>query len=712
MLATYYEIESEAHSLAPVLAHLTAEIIEQVKLPNGGVPALRNALNQAAKENATALVTAALLDAASAFAPRIGKLIESLITVGKRSSSTTPRADAERIIQAGGTDLLAGFFSIVKALESIGVHGTILIDRVEAGSDIVVDALAAMATRFPRGWSVVLAVNDELPAGIGFLDKHKPAIIHMGGEEVPLPPISLNALEMWRRNVAGESPSLAELRIVHENCEGRPLFLRDWVYDLSTEAVNGGITNKLGLYYTQRLRALSEPSRKLISILSVLPSNSPFHFSYCAALTEPKDLLDLHLCIDELQKFRFLEPVENAPDSYQFTHDLTKRYLAEQLPAPVKKVAAANLIAGVMRNGLNGPSPLDDYTRLILTMQSGDAINVTQVAIRTASTLADSGALTAAIGVYDQLLLSVPTALAIDDRYAIQIGSVEVLTDAGYYSEALARLKDFDPLHISDSQRPRYNLAVGRVLLRLNQYQQATTHLKEAYNGFYSAADHIGMVKAWKDWITILRDIGRYDDAVRESADLLEYALKHDLPTLVVAGCRRAVARSLAIGGEPKKAIQLGNEALNLAVTVASMKDIGNAHLAIAEGYRHDHNYPKAVFHYSEAFDIGERILNRDSALWSGLGLADAYLLLGDYEETARVLDDIGNMLSGNSERFPLEHLHWRLSCSVIEYRSDRSALTILNECVAAYRAMGIRWPEEYVQEIVQYNAAVRPKRM
>jgi hypothetical protein len=112
---------------------------------------------------------------------------------------------------------------------------------------------------------------------------------------------------------------MTELGGVLESCDGRPLFLQDWVRGL-TSTPEIAVHNRLDAYYEERLRRLSPDSRRLLRMLSVLPAYTYFSFDFCHALLaadNPSRSADSTIdVIAELQDKYFLEFMKSLASTF------------------------------------------------------------------------------------------------------------------------------------------------------------------------------------------------------------------------------------------------------------------------------------------------------------------------------------------------------------------------------------------------------------
>lgn len=179
-----------------------------------------------------------------------------------------------------------------------------------------------------------------------------------------------------------------------------------------------------------------------------------------------------------------------------------------------------------------------------------------------------------------------------------------------------------------------------------------------------------------------------------------------------MASCYQALARSLAFRSNSVEALAIAQKSLDIALSAHSVRAEGNAYLAFGEVYRHGYSLSDAIPNYEKAIKIAETIGNRDSFLWSALGLADALCLDGEYIRAKRVLERVGSIVKNAASRYPLEHLHWQLSKATLDYIENEIDDSELVGAAEQYDWLGISWPLVYTQNIIDSKVITIAKDM
>ncbi len=707
------EIKASTTTVADVLAGLTVQLLQQVDLFDGRLQSIRNALNRLQREHTVALGTAALLDLVGVLAPNLKNTTENLTkTLQASFAGASPKAMAEQLAKAEKDDMLLAFFRIIESLDAAGHRGCILFDRLESGSASVQDFADSLATYIPPSWSLILTVNDETPEGIQALTRIQPRIKYLGGEVYRLPPLDIQALQAWTESVRNNLPSVEEMHQVLKNCDGRPLYLKDWVAGLvsqsGTELI---VNNRVGEYYQQRVNALGEKAQWLLTRLAIFPQGSSFHFDFCHKLLSTLNTVDnvenTWAVVLELVKDNFIERDPTMKDGYRLVHEVIRIHLSQNLPKIVLQSAASTVLKVYLSENSAEEDSSSVFTKLTLARLAGQREEVELRALPVAAQLLSEGAYTPALDAY-RFLLEVVDPSDMGARLQADLGIAKILLHTGYYQEALERLESLAKEPHSESILFQIALQRGKTLLRLNRYCESKAELEKAERGYDGLGEVMGQVEAQLSLNTLLRDLEMYSDAAAQAQTLVSRVEAPDanFPLLIKASCYRVAARSFALFGRWQMAAEFGKKALSIAREEHSIRAEGNAHFAIGEAYRHGLQITDAYNHYQSAFAIANKIGNRDSLLWSVLGLADAFLLDGQQKEAWQVLKGIEAIVGQGADRYPIEYLHWRFGMATIGYLNGDIVDTDLLLVAGVYDKLHTKWPSIYAEGIIAAGAA------
>jgi tetratricopeptide (TPR) repeat protein len=685
-----------------LLGSCAVQLADQVGLANvsgGGVP---SAILRGLRTHPFSIASAALLDIAGHLLPASKRATEAAVkALADELAAERPDVLANQLIEAARRDLLGGLFALLDVLANNSITGALIIDGIEQGSTSVQSAVSALLRRAPVGWTVLCAINDETPEGIAAFNTIWPEVAAAGVDNVQLGPLDAAALDSWTRFYRGSAPSQDVLERVLNHCGGRPLHLSDWVHGRSIEAERQWVTSRLGPYYDARLRSLPVDARRLVRQVSLLPESWHVSLELCSTLLDESDT-DALSVVDELCAAHFLEPLSSTLGSYRFVHEVAHVRVRETLPDSVAREGASALLAALGAR----TSVADRYAKARLAAIAGHSDALLSDGIATGNELIEAGSVRPALEVYRLTLAAAEPAGERRQQAEARLGIAEVLLHTGFYHDALDILETVDETPLP--QRGKRSLLQGQAHIRLNSYEAATDALQRATDDFAQAGDEGGRLSALREQNTILRDLGRYQEAVEHAEMLLSQASAGS--TLLRAACHRALARSLALSGRGDEGLEHAHAALRLADSAGSTRAVGNARLAAGECLRHAGHHNDAASEYRAAIGIAAALANRDSLLWSQLGLADALLLSDRRDEAASVLDEVAEVVETGDSRYPLEYCHWRLSKAVVDFLAGTGSTDSVRTAAGSYEILGVRWPIMYVDALIEGEAPPGPK--
>jgi tetratricopeptide (TPR) repeat protein len=701
-------LRSSAHSIDYVVDDLARQLLSSDLLPAMNSKDFAQSIIRISKDQTWSLAAAVLFDVAGKMLPGSQKVLDAIAKqISRELAESAPPSMIKALREKAPQDLLIGFISILAALNDRGVSGTIIVDQVEAASEAVREKLLGLAVEVPTSWNILFVVNDELPEGITFLRTTWPRLAYEGGIQVTVHPLRVDDLEMWCLDERGSAPSLLELQSVLSNCEGRPLLLREWVSGASTQAEVTNIWERLGPYYSHRLNSLSREARALVRALALLPTRSAFSLTLIRYITKVTSASAAFEIVEELIGAQFLEAI-NTEDTYKFVHEITRRQVLMSTPQGVSKEAAATVGSAVKMLAPGASDLQQRYTLAILEYKAEDYAEFLPNALTAAKGLLETESYTTALELY-QDCFSIPSEMITTEFSSeAQIGAAEVMYATGYYGDGLEFLKQAEAWPAS--ARARALLTRGKLLLRLTRFPESLTALKNARLEFSRLASSEGLIQCDKEEITILRDLGHYTLAVDKTRSLLAQAQESGVSETVLGSCYRAMARSLAFTGPLSDALEYAERAHDIATSSGSALHVGNARLAFGEAYRLANVPVQAVSHYQAAAQTALALGNRDSYLWSSLGLADCYLISGDVADAQNILRPIGDIVGLSPNRYPLVYLHWQLCSLSNKFILGEDVNEELHVTIRQYAELGIEWPREYA-EILLTRGPVTPKR-
>jgi len=279
----------------------------------------------------------------------------------------------------------------------------------------------------------------------------------------------------------------------------------------------------------------------------------------------------------------------------------------------------------------------------------------------------------------------------------------------GQYSESLETiesLKDYECLLYNEKLAFDAVIQEAEVFMRLNQYPRARSLVGNAAQEAHDRGDWLHYVRARAVENVILRDQGEYAVAVALAEKLLDTTLCHCKSE--EESVRRLLARSYALNGSCDKAASEAMTALKMAKRNKDRSNEAKSALALGEAYRHGNNIESAAKWYRDSQDLSGRAGHVDCLLWSLLGLSDCEFLQDRLELASHTLQRLASII-GQTQTYPLESLHMRLSVLAIEIVKEVADKKNIELLLADYRALGIRWPVEYFDSLIR-NGSRTPK--
>lgn len=235
--------------------------------------------------------------------------------------------------------------------------------------------------------------------------------------------------------------------------------------------------------------------------------------------------------------------------------------------------------------------------------------------------------------------------------------------------------------------------------------------LERACSIYTKEHDWEGIAKVGNVLNTIQRDTGKYKEAVKQMRSLIQRVDKENISIESRIQCYENLVRSLVFVGEWSEGKKIGTGALELAKENNLIKTRGTCHFALAECYRYGELFSEAICEYNHSSKIAQQIANRDCFLWAQLGLADTYFMKGAIDEAVKSLMPVQDIVNAYQANYPLESRHWKLSIACIDFIKKSQKNNELHASASAYDALGISWPQEYIEALIKTPQSPQPKR-
>ena len=701
----YHELMHDESPVDRLVSNLSNELLDLSVLPRSDLTELRTVISSFSLRHVWKLVTSMTIDIMSHFKTKntyqtlSGFLHEFYLP-------TSFRAQAKRLAYKKREHPFSAFRDLLSALDSAHITGCILIDAIDKAGQEMRSSLEVLAANLPSTWSLVLALNDETNDGVEVLRTMIPTLSYYGASERVVSGLTDNDVSEWYLAKHGRNPQLTEVRKAVGATGGRPLFLLNWVSDPEGNPISELVPDGVWDGYRRQVTDLPEDARSLLARLALFPEEIEFSLELCATLSRADNFEAAEATISRLIQANFLHRTQAR--MYQFSHALIREMVRSREVAVLKE-AALDVLSAFVDHLPDWKGVFSDYAKLQLYEYAGQADKVQQLAEPTGAQLRAAGMSEAALNAFE--LASHHADPDAESRLSCQLQIAEIHVERGYYDQALTLLNT--ETWIGSSRKPEADKIAGTALLRLNRYSEAKTRLREADHGFQQSGDRVNSLSARRRLSTVLLDQDQCQEAIKLAASLVEEARQEHLPRLLFARCLRTLARALARAGRYQEAVDAAQQAIKIAKDKEARRDEGNGHLALAEAWRHSGDYKLAIDSYASALTVAKELANRDSLLWSTLGMSDALLLLHNLGAAKKELVHLGSFLANGRDIYPLEHCHWNLSLATIGWLcDDDGSREALSAAVDDYRRFSIEWPAEYARVLVTEQSPPWPKKL
>ncbi|WP_162246504.1 tetratricopeptide repeat protein [Aeromicrobium sp. Root495] len=668
-----------AHAVSAAVLQFLAEQ-DQVDLKQMGV-----AIATGVGSRVGAIAVAALLDGVKAVAPALSNVVTELIESAASDVNWTEiDGEATALRNISEEDTTAALTALIGSIASQYSQGIIVVDQVERASEGLSSSLIAVARHVPDTWRLVLALNDEMPAGSAWLRNFWPDLAYERATSVPVEPLRAPAVQAWYTSVRGSAPAPADVENAITWTQGRPLLLEEWITGRTDLAGLKSTLTRVGPYYKTRIDALPSAARALLRRLALFPVGTRFGFDLVRALSGEDDPESAYEVVNELVGELFLvtdlSPQTNDTQ-YLFRHDTIHLHTLTGAPAQVVRDLATKTHEILKTCPLPQPE-LNSWSMARLAVAAGESDDGPRIAAEACRALMAARSFVDA----EHLARSAIEAFPHAELDELRLAHADAQNGMGDYEAALASLE------MIGQPTADVWLSKGRALLRLNRYGPSQEALQKAWASF--PAKSVGTSAAQRELITIKRDLGNYVDAVHSSRVLLS-GLSDESSDAERAGVLRALARSLALAGD-NEAVIYANSALELGRQLGIGPE-STGLLTLGEALRHSGDPASALEAYRESADLSLSTGNRDCYLWAVLGASDSLRLLGRPEDSRREAEPATTLLKSSATTHPLESLHFDL-LEAATALGERTGSFDHDQLASAYADLEISWPSELLQ--------------
>lgn len=571
------------------------------------------------------------------------------------------------------------------ALHDAGLRVGIAIDNFDRAELGVIALTRLLIKSKPSSSAVVIAHNSEVGDNKEW-DLISADIGAQAGRVCRVEPLHRGAISAWFSAVVGRPPTGTELDELEKTTGGRALGLQ-----LAIEAIRDGATEPIQRdytgYYALARRKLDADGRAVAELLSLLNPNASVDVNLLAVAAKIIGVNSLGAALDAL---RDLRQIKEDDGHVSLSHSLAQRTWASSVTNERRQTlerAWYSAVESYSTGELTGPRAIG----LI------PAISAPLLANKSASQVAEIGEKLISAGQYrDGLELLDQTwkfgsgnASEGEDLLRHALLAARTRLDLGRYREVDEPLAQAEK-SISGQLADQIEVLLLQMKLALRRNAYAALWALRPKLEQAAANEPDALLEAQQIANTAYRDLLDLEGIKRTITELLSW---YDVATVSRKNAiDRSVARSLAKLGDTDAALARAESAMATSASAASIRVVGNSHLALAEVRRYRRETVLAVESYRQAAAIGRASGNRDSLLWSLLGEAAAWIEIGQPESAATAMAELDALLVEPGYEHPLETLHRDLLRTLASTSDD-------GNLAARYSALGISWPAELLKD-------------
>jgi len=566
------------------------------------------------------------------------------------------------------------------ALADAGTPVVIAIDHVDETS--LQEFIRYLISAKPESMVLMLAHNVEKGDNVRW-DNITADVRAKKGLVLPVDPLGHPAVAEWFHRALGRWPTQTELEALVKQTAGRPYNLEQ-----ALDAIrNGGmaIDADYAGYYLNRRRTIIGDSRTVAELLAVIPHDASVSVDALAVAAAKLGVADTGPSLDKLGQDRLLKQTASG---LALTHALAQDTWRDGLSGTRK----AQLVDGWL-------AAFNQYKAQLLTSPVAAAIIPVIAAplfqILPAAEIAQIGSALLQAGQVEAGLEFVDSGWKFEP--GAEKGGEEMVEQALLAAKIRLELGRYDEVDepLTQAERSTHpETQVEALLLRMKLALRRNTYsllwvLAEKLERVAGDPSHYAEGQATLN--VAYRDILNYD-GIRETTDKL-IKLRDSLTPEGQMSIDRSIARAQAKLGDLDAALDSAERAVEAASDVGTARDLGNAHLARGEVRRYRREFPLAFYDYRLAEELGRGMGNRDSQLWSLLGIAAAQIESGDPGAAQLPLDQVTAMLAEPGYLHPIESAHLQLLRVLAGGYTGEVA-----PVVQAYESLGINWPRAILE--------------
>ena len=512
----------------------------------------------------------------------------------------------------------------------------LIFDQIEDTSEVFQEFLKSVAKNLPEKFYLIFTINDEIPAGVEFLKRHKADLQYYETCTIELKGLSNAEIRKLIELMTKVYKAPDEVEIVRKATDGRPLMIIPWIQskDFDQAKIDEQKLRVYG-YFDDNYWALNPETRKLVITLSILPFPLKKGISDYAGIMG----IDNHICgelIHNLESQNIFKRYDNKP---WFSHALIKNFIFENMDDPVKKESAKQIIKFLRK----------EYPKEIKALELAGLRSTYTALLPYTDELKETYSQNIALGDYHFDLSSYQVAL---DYYQRARKAAEKLKEKekighalnnigqvynawGKYDQALEYYEKDLKICQETGDRNGEGISlnnIGGIYDAWDKYDQAIGYYEKALKILEEVGDRENEGVSLNNIGLIYETWGKYDKAIK-------YYMK-DLKICQKAGDRHGEGVSLNnIGdiyrtwGKYDQALEYYDKSLKISQEIGDREGEGVSLNNIGMVYDAWGKYDQAIVYYQKSLKITQVIGDREQEGVCLNNIGDIYRTWGKYDQ-------------------------------------------------------------------------------
>jgi tetratricopeptide (TPR) repeat protein len=269
---------------------------------------------------------------------------EMLGILKEASSEWSTKSTLEKLLVENKPAVINTYLALLRQISEQSPDGhkfVLIFDQVENTSEVFREFLKSIARNLPEKFYLVFALNNEIPAGVQFLNEHKADFIFFKTQPVELKGLTNLEIKQLIEEMRGAYKTPDVVERARRLSDGRPLMIIQWInskdFDLS---IIDDEKFRLYGYYEDNLSSVGIKAKKLSTALSLLPFPLKGGLSDYAGIMGIKNFE----CREHLHELESKNIFRSYDDLCWFSHELIKNYVFDNTDEEIKRDFSLQII--------------------------------------------------------------------------------------------------------------------------------------------------------------------------------------------------------------------------------------------------------------------------------------------------------------------------------------------------------------------------------